>query len=86
MSLLLATLLGGSLSAGGANAINCYIDRDIDQVMRDQADLVEVVHELRGVLSYKGVEPQRERRRGRTVVKASAENPDPPGATSSEAG
>jgi protoheme IX farnesyltransferase len=31
--LTIATLVGGSLSAGGANAINCYIDRDIDQVM-----------------------------------------------------
>jgi tRNA-splicing ligase RtcB (3'-phosphate/5'-hydroxy nucleic acid ligase) len=39
--------------------------KDIDQVMRDQADLVEVVHELRGMLSYKGVEPQRARRRGK---------------------
>jgi protoheme IX farnesyltransferase len=29
----LATLIGGSLSAGGANAINCYLDRDIDEVM-----------------------------------------------------
>jgi protoheme IX farnesyltransferase len=26
-------LLGGTLSAGGANAINCYIDRDIDELM-----------------------------------------------------
>jgi len=33
MSLVLWTLLGGALSAGGANAINCYIDRDIDEVM-----------------------------------------------------
>lgn len=32
--LLLATLIGGTLSAGGANAINNYIDRDIDSVMR----------------------------------------------------
>jgi protoheme IX farnesyltransferase len=32
--LILATLIGGSLAAAGANAINCYIDRDIDQVMR----------------------------------------------------
>ncbi len=32
--LILATLLGGSLAAAGANAINCYIDRDIDEVMR----------------------------------------------------
>ena len=33
LSLILLTLLGGTLSAGGANAINCYIDRDIDQLM-----------------------------------------------------
>jgi protoheme IX farnesyltransferase len=32
--LVLATLVGGTLSAGGANAINNVIDRDIDQVMR----------------------------------------------------
>ncbi|MGH9169217.1 MAG: COX15/CtaA family protein, partial [Acidimicrobiia bacterium] len=32
-SLVLATLLGGTLAAGGANAINCYLDRDIDAVM-----------------------------------------------------
>ena len=31
--LVLATLIGGSLSAGGANALNSYHDRDIDQVM-----------------------------------------------------
>ena len=31
--LVLATLIGGALSAGSANALNCYIDRDIDQVM-----------------------------------------------------
>ncbi len=31
--LVLATLLGGTLAAGGANAINMYIDRDIDAVM-----------------------------------------------------
>ena len=33
VTLILATLLGGALSAGGANAINCYFDRDIDEVM-----------------------------------------------------
>src|SRR5205823_3386450 len=27
------TMLGGALAAGGANAINCFIDRDIDQLM-----------------------------------------------------
>jgi len=32
--LVLYTLIGGTLAAGGANAINCYVDRDIDQVMR----------------------------------------------------
>jgi protoheme IX farnesyltransferase len=31
--LVLATLVGGTLAAGGANAINCYLDRDIDQIM-----------------------------------------------------
>lgn len=31
---VVATLLGGTLSAGSANAINCYIDRDIDARMR----------------------------------------------------
>lgn len=31
--LVLATLVGGTLAAGGANAINMFVDRDIDQVM-----------------------------------------------------
>jgi protoheme IX farnesyltransferase len=31
--LVVMTLVGGSLAAGSANAINCYIDRDIDQLM-----------------------------------------------------
>jgi protoheme IX farnesyltransferase len=33
LSLILITLVGGSLAAGGANAINMYIDRDIDALM-----------------------------------------------------
>jgi heme o synthase len=33
VGLLLATLVGGAMAAGSANCINCYIDRDIDQVM-----------------------------------------------------
>lgn len=33
LSLILITLVGGTLAAGGANAINMYIDRDIDQLM-----------------------------------------------------
>jgi len=32
--LVLATILGGAVSAGGANAINCWYDRDIDGVMK----------------------------------------------------
>ena len=31
--LILATLFGGTLSAGGANAINQYLERDIDEIM-----------------------------------------------------
>ena len=31
--LVLATLVGGSLAAGSANAFNMYLDRDIDRVM-----------------------------------------------------
>ena len=33
LGLVFATLLGGAMSAGSANCINCYIDRDIDQIM-----------------------------------------------------
>lgn len=36
-TLLVAVLVGGGLSAGGANAINCYVDRDRDRVMRRTA-------------------------------------------------
>jgi heme o synthase len=33
LGLVLATVLGGAMAAGSANCINCYIDRDIDQIM-----------------------------------------------------
>jgi protoheme IX farnesyltransferase len=33
VGLIVATVLGGTLAAGGANAINMYVDRDIDKVM-----------------------------------------------------
>src|SRR4051794_1805264 len=36
--LVLATLVGGSLAAGGANAINMYVDRDIDALMKRTAN------------------------------------------------
>ena len=32
--LVLATVIGGAMSAGSAGAFNCYIDRDIDKVMK----------------------------------------------------
>jgi protoheme IX farnesyltransferase len=31
--LMVATVIGGTLAAGGANAVNMYVDRDIDAVM-----------------------------------------------------
>jgi protoheme IX farnesyltransferase len=34
LRLVVVTLIGGTLSAGGANAINMYVDRDIDAVMQ----------------------------------------------------
>lgn len=36
--LIAATLIGGALSAGSASAFNCYIDRDIDRVMKRTKD------------------------------------------------
>jgi protoheme IX farnesyltransferase len=37
LKVLVATLVGGTLAAGAANALNCYVDRDIDAVMRRTA-------------------------------------------------
>lgn len=36
--LVLATVVGGYMSAGSAGAFNCYIDRDIDRVMHRTKD------------------------------------------------
>jgi protoheme IX farnesyltransferase len=36
--LVLATLIGGAMSAGSANAINNYLDRDVDRLMRRTAE------------------------------------------------
>ena len=33
LALVCWTLLGGTLAAGGANVLNCYLDRDIDALM-----------------------------------------------------
>lgn len=37
VGLIAVVLVGGTLAAGAANALNCYIDRDIDQLMRRTA-------------------------------------------------
>ncbi len=44
--LVLATLVGGTMSAGGANAINNVVDRDIDQVMRRTAHRPMATHKV----------------------------------------
>lgn len=37
LTLVATTLVGGALAAGSANALNCYLDRDIDSVMHRTA-------------------------------------------------
>ena len=44
--LVLWTLIGGTLAAGGANAINMYVDRDIDAVMKRTANRPLVTGEV----------------------------------------
>lgn len=34
LTVTLVVVFGGALAAGSANALNCYIDRDIDQIMK----------------------------------------------------
>jgi protoheme IX farnesyltransferase len=59
LSLILATLAGGTVAAAGANAVNCYVDRDIDEVM----------HRTRGrPLPSHRVEPRRALRFGLLLV------------------
>jgi protoheme IX farnesyltransferase len=49
---VLLTLVGGTLAAGGANAINMYVDRDIDALMKRTQDrplvtgVIEPTHAL----------------------------------------
>jgi protoheme IX farnesyltransferase len=50
--LIAATVIGGTMAAGGANAINMYIDRDIDALMKRTQNrplvtgLIEPMHAL----------------------------------------
>ncbi len=46
LATLLATLLGGALAAGGANALNCWIDADIDALMTRTAHRPTVTGEI----------------------------------------
>ena len=46
--LVIATLIGGALSAGAANAFNCYIDTDIDKIMGRTKGRPLVTGELTG--------------------------------------
>ncbi|WP_207456861.1 heme o synthase [Desertivibrio insolitus] len=44
--LVIATLVGGAMSAGSAGAFNCYIDRDIDRLMKRTKNRPLVTGEL----------------------------------------
>lgn len=44
---VVATLVGGALCAGGANALNSYLDRDIDEKMRRTLSRPLPRHEIR---------------------------------------
>ena len=52
--LVIATVIGGTLSAGGANAVNMYVDRDIDRLMvrTQQRPLVRGVMAPRNALAF----------------------------------
>jgi protoheme IX farnesyltransferase len=52
--LVVATVLGGTLAAGGANAINMYVDRDIDRLMQrtQNRPLVTGIIEPRNALIF----------------------------------
>jgi protoheme IX farnesyltransferase len=54
--LVVATVVGGTLSAGAANTLNCYIDRDIDAVMHrtSRRPLVTGTVSARGALVFGG--------------------------------
>jgi heme o synthase len=42
------TLLGGTLAAGGANVLNCYLDRDIDAMMHRTAHRPSATGQISG--------------------------------------
>jgi len=54
IGLIIATVLGGTMAAGGANAINMYVDRDIDKLMHRTRNrpLVTGIIEARNALIF----------------------------------
>ncbi len=50
IKLVLVTLIGGTLAAGSANTINCYIDRDIDALMKRTSRRPLVVNNGHGTI------------------------------------
>jgi protoheme IX farnesyltransferase len=57
--LIVATVIGGTFAAGGANAINMYVDRDIDAVMkrtRNRPLVTGLIQPLHGLLFAIGLE------------------------------
>jgi protoheme IX farnesyltransferase len=50
LKLVLVTLIGGTLAAGSANTINCYIDRDIDALMKRTSRRPLVVNHGQGTI------------------------------------
>ena len=50
IKLVLVTLIGGTLAAGSANTINCYIDRDIDALMKRTSRRPLVVNNGNGTI------------------------------------
>jgi heme o synthase len=56
-SVVVATMVGGTLAAGSANALNCYVDRDIDALMRRTGHRPLARHDVspRGALVFGAV-------------------------------
>src|SRR5215831_15979985 len=46
ISLIVAVVVGGALAAGGANTINCFIERDRDELMRRTQNRPLPQHEI----------------------------------------
>jgi protoheme IX farnesyltransferase len=57
LGLVVVVLVAGALAAGAANTINCYLDRDIDQLMSRTARRPLPAHTLRpgNVLAFGGL-------------------------------